>query len=100
MSNEIRGVYGDLEQVANRFAAAQSDVVQTLQRVRTAMEPLENGSWIGRGSDAFVREMRGEVLPAVQRLQQSLGEASRISRAIVQTLRQADDEASSPFRTT
>lgn len=100
MSNEIRGVYGDLEQVASRFASAQADVMQTLQRVRTAMEPLENGSWIGRGSDAFVREMRGEVLPAVRRLQQSLGEANRTTSAIVQTLREADNEASSPFRVT
>lgn len=100
MSDEIRGVYGDLDQVANRFTSAQSDVLATLQRVRAAMEPLENGSWIGRGSDAFFREMRGEVLPAVQRLQQSLGEAARNTNAIVQTLRQADEEASSPFRTT
>lgn len=100
MSNEVRGVYGDLEQVATRFASARADVADTLQRVRSAMDPLENGSWIGRGSDAFVREMRGEVLPAVQRLQQSLGEASRITNTIVQTLRQADEEASSSFRTT
>ncbi|HRA66868.1 MAG TPA: WXG100 family type VII secretion target [Caldilinea sp.] len=100
MSNEIRGVYGDLEQVASRFANAQSEVADTFQRVRAAMDPLENGSWIGRGSDAFVREMRGEVLPAVQRLQQSLGEAARTTGAIVQALRQADEEASSPFRTT
>lgn len=98
MSNEIRGVYSDLEQAANRFANAQSDVLNTLQRVRSSMEPLEGGSWIGRGSDAFFREMNGEVLPAVQRLQQSLGEASRITAAIVQTLRQADEQASSPFR--
>ncbi len=100
MSDEIRGVYGDLDQVANRFTSAQSDVLNTLQRVRAAMEPLENGSWIGRGSDAFFREMRGEVLPAVQRLQQALGEAARNTNVIVQTLRQADEEASSPFRTT
>jgi WXG100 family type VII secretion target len=100
MSNEIRGVYGDLEQVVSRFASAQADVADTLQRVRSAMDPLENGSWIGRGSDAFVSEMRGEVLPAVQRLQQSLNEAARVTGAIVQTLRQADEEASSPFRVT
>jgi len=100
MSDEIRGVYGDLDQVANRFTSAQSDVLNTLQRVRAAMEPLENGSWIGRGSDAFFREMRSEVLPAVQRLQQSLSEAGRNTNAIVQTLRQADEEASSPFRST
>lgn len=100
MSNEIRGVYGDLDQVASRFAQAQADVLNTMQRVRSSMEPLENGSWIGRGSDAFFREMRGEVLPAVQRLQRSLGEASRTTAMIVQTLREADDEASSPFRVT
>jgi WXG100 family type VII secretion target len=100
MSNEVRGVYSDLEQVANRFASAQADVVETLQRVRSAMDPLENGSWIGRGFDAFSREMRGEVVPAVQRLQQSLGEAARVTSTIAQTLHQADEEASSPFRTT
>lgn len=98
MSDEIRGVYNDLEQVASRFTSAQGDVQNTLQRVRAAMEPLENGSWIGRGSDAFVREMSGEVVPAVQRLQQSLGEAARITTAVVRTLRQADEDASSPFR--
>ena len=100
MSDEIRGVYGDLDQVANRFTSAQSDVLNTLQRVRAAMEPLENGSWIGRGSDAFFWETRGEVLPAVQRRQQAIGAAARSTNVIVQTLRQADEEASSPFRTT
>lgn len=100
MSNEVRGVYGDLFQVANRFAGAEADVMATLQRVRSAMAPLENGSWIGRGFDSFSREMRSEVIPAVQRLQQSLGEAARVTSAIAQTLHQADEEASSPFRTT
>ena len=96
MSDEIRGVYNDLEQVASRFTSAQGDVQNTLQRVQAAMEPLENGSWIGRGSDAFVREMSGEVVPAVQRLQ--LFEEVLGQDAVVRTLRQADEDASSPFR--
>ncbi len=101
MSNEIRGVYGDLEQVANRFASAQSDVAETFQRVRVR-------PWIhwkmAVGSDAdqmrLCARCAAKVLPAVQRLQQSLGEAARVTAAIVQTLRQADEEASSPFRIT
>lgn len=98
MANEVRASYNELEQLSNRFARSQSEIQQMIQQVRNAMQPLENGSWIGRGSDAFFREMRGEVTPAVTRLQQALGEASRTTKDIVQTMQQADDQASAPFR--
>ena len=100
MANEVRASYNELEQLSNRFARSQSEIQQMIQQVRNAMQPLENGSWIGRGSDAFLREMRGEVTPAVARLQQALGEASRTTKEIVQTMQQADDQASAPFRVT
>lgn len=98
MANEVRASYNELEQLSNRFARSQSEIQQMIQQVRNAMQPLENGSWIGRGSDAFFREMRGEVTPAVTRLQQALGEASRTTKEIVQTMQQADEQASAPFR--
>ncbi len=98
MANEVRASYNELEQLSNRFARSQSEIQQMIQQVRNAMQPLENGSWIGRGSDAFFREMRGEVTPAVTRLQQALGEASRTTKDIVQTMQQADEQASAPFR--
>lgn len=98
MANEVRASYNELEQLSNRFARSQSEIQQMIQQVRNAMQPLENGSWIGRGSDAFFREMRGEVAPAVTRLQQALGEASRTTKDIVQTMQQADEQASAPFR--
>jgi WXG100 family type VII secretion target len=56
--------------------------------------------WIGRGSKAFFNEMRGEVIPATLRLQQALEEAGRVTKEISQTMQQADEEASSPFRAT
>ena len=59
---------------------------------------LYTSSWIGRGFDAFQREMRGEVLPAVTRLQNALGEAASTTNSIVQTMQSADEEASAPFR--
>jgi WXG100 family type VII secretion target len=98
MSDEVRASYDDLEQVSQRFAKAQQEVQQMLQSVRQSMEPLENGSWIGRGFDAFRREMRGEVLPAVTRLQNALGEASNTTKSISQTMQDADEEAAAPFR--
>lgn len=98
MSDEIRADYDQLEQIAGRFANQAEDVQATLQRVRASMEKLEGGGWIGRGSDAFFSEMQGDVLPATTRLQAALVEASRTTRAIAQTVRQAEEEASTLFR--
>jgi WXG100 family type VII secretion target len=98
MSDEVRASYDELEQVSQRFMRAQQEIQQMLQSVRQAMEPLENGSWIGRGFDSFSREMRGEVLPAVTRLQNALGEAANTTKSISQTMKDADEEAASPFR--
>jgi WXG100 family type VII secretion target len=97
MADEIRADYDALEGIAGKFANNSQAIAQTLQKVRGGMENLE-GNWIGRGSDAFFSEMQSEVLPGTQRLQEALDEASRITRQIVQTVKQAEEEASSPFR--
>lgn len=99
MSDEIRADYDQLEQIASQFANQSQAIQQMLQNVRSSMDNLENDGWIGRGSDAFFDEMHSEVLPASQRLQDALEEASQATRQIVQTIRQAEEEASSPFRT-
>lgn len=98
MSDEIRADYEHLEQVSARMLGQSKAVHELLNMVRSRMDPLESGSWIGRGSDAFFAEMNGEVLPASQRLQQALEEAGQVTRQIAQTMRQAEEEASSPFR--
>lgn len=98
MSDEIRADYEQLEQVANKFAQQEQAIQQMLQRVRASMSKLENGGWIGRGSQAFFSEMNGKVVPASQRLHQALGEANRGVKDIVKTVQQAEDEASAVFR--
>ncbi len=99
MSDEIRADYEQLEQVANKFAQQSQEIQQMLQKVRGSMEKLQNGGWIGLGSNAFFSEMNGEVVPASQRLQQALGEANRSVKDIMNTVYQAEEEASSVFRT-
>jgi WXG100 family type VII secretion target len=69
-----------------------------IQKVKGSMEPLQSGGWIGRAADAFFDEMNSEVLPATDRLQKVLDQASQVTKQIVQTVRQAEDEASSLFR--
>ena len=41
--------------------------------------------------------MQSEVLPAVGRLRQALAQAAQITQKISQTVKQAEEEASSPF---
>ncbi len=98
MADEIRVDYDRMEQLAAQFANQSQAVQQMLQKIRSSMDPLESGGWVGRGSDAFFAEMQSEVLPATERLRQALDEASRVTKQIVQTVRQAEEEACAPFR--
>lgn len=97
MSDEIKADYDQLENVASRFANQSQAIQQMLQKVRSSMEKLDD-AWEGRGRDAFFQEMQSEVLPASQRLQEVLDEASQVTKSIVQTVKQAEEEASTPFR--
>ncbi|MBI1294614.1 WXG100 family type VII secretion target [bacterium] len=98
MSDQIQADYEQLEQVAAKFAQQADSVAQMIQSVRGSMDKLENGGWIGRGSSAFFAEMNNKVLPGTQRLQTALTEAGRATQEISNLVKQAEDEASTPFR--
>lgn len=98
MADEIRADYDTLERLAGQFASQSQAIQQVLRQVKGRVSSLERGGWIGEGAKSFYAEMNDEVLPASQRLQQALEEASRVTRDISQTIQQAEDEASSPFR--
>lgn len=97
MADQVKIDYDKLEQAASRFENLSQTVEQMLQKVRASMDDLKDG-WVGRGSDAFFSEMEGELLPAVQRLQEVLSESRVVSRDIGNLFEQAEDEASSRFR--
>lgn len=97
MSEEIRADYDELKTVVSRFAAQSQSVEELQQKVRSAMEKLEDGGWMGLGADAFFAEMQGVVLPAVGRLIEALADASRTTNEIATTVQNAEQEASAPF---
>lgn len=98
MADEIQADYDKLGQIASRFSTEAHAIQEMMRKVKTAMETLEHGGWIGRGADAFFHEMHDTVLPAVQRLEKALESGSQVTKEIVQNVRNAEDEASSPFK--
>jgi WXG100 family type VII secretion target len=99
MSNDIiQARYDGLADVANRFGNQAHSNEDLLARVLQALRPLEGGGWQGRGSTAFFAEMNGEVVPAMQRLGVALDRARNVTLAIARVLREAEEEASQPFR--
>ena len=94
MEVEIRGDYEQLHHVPQRFNAQARAIEQMTQTVKQSMSKLE-GSWEGRGSDSFFREKTQLVLPGVTRLNKALAQAGQATAKIAQTLKQAEDEASS-----
>lgn len=95
---EVKADYDQLEQVAQGFSNQAQNTEDLIQKLQSSLDPLQDGGWIGRGSDAFFDEMGGEVMPAVQRLREALEEASAVTKQIAQLMQQAEEEASSIFK--
>ena len=98
MAEVIRVDYEALTKIASQFQNEAEAIQQILQMIRGSMTPLQNGGWIGQGSDAFFNEMESDILPAVGRLTDALTQAGGVSRQISEIMQSAEEEAGSPFR--
>jgi len=98
MTDEVKVNPDELAEVQREFQNQSASIQEMLQKTRKSMDDLQP-DWVGLGSNAFFEEMEGEVLPAVQRLQSALEQASAVTGEILNIFQQADQEASSPFRT-
>ncbi len=97
MAEEIRADYDKLDQIAGRFANQADAIQQMQQKVRGSYGKLRDGGWIGDAANAFFSEMEDLLFPASARLQQALEEAGQKTQQIAQTVKQAEQEASSLF---
>ena len=99
MANEIiQADYEQLDQIALRFARQSEATAELGQRLAQAFQPLESGGWLGRGAEAFFKEMTGELLPALERMQAAFNQADQTTQEISQLVRQAEEEAASVFQ--
>lgn len=93
----IQARYDELASIAERFARSMEAADELERRVRQRFEPLAQGGWVGKGSEAFCAEMNSKVFPGLQRLSQVLREAQAVTLAASDTLRQAEQEAARLF---
>jgi WXG100 family type VII secretion target len=98
MADEIRADYQQLQQVATQFSKQATAINQMRAQVKRSMNAL-HGNWIGKGSESFFSEMNDKVMPGTERLYKALQEASKITKQIAQTMKQAEDDAAAPFKT-
>ena len=93
----IQADYDKLEQIANRFRQQTDETQHLIHTVQQSMGLLEQG-WEGQAANKFFQEMHQELLPACQRLAKTLNISSQTILNISDLLRQAEEEAASPFR--
>lgn len=97
MADIIQAKYEALEQVAARFERQAQASEQLRANVARSMDQLQSG-WLGLGSEAFFDEMERLVMPALGRLIQALNEANHVTKQITTVLKNADEDAASPFK--
>jgi WXG100 family type VII secretion target len=95
----VQARYDDLIEMAHRFDGA-AEAIRFLDRtVRSSYRPLQQGAWLGRGVEAFSAEMDRDVLPAIARLANVMTNARKTIEEMVKVLREAEQVAAAPFRT-
>ncbi len=92
-SSVVRADYDALKSMSQSFGQGASDARQSLQRLKSQIDVLESGDWVGTGAAAFYQEMNGTVVPTISRLVKALEEAQRVTLQISQIMKAAEDEA-------
>ena len=89
----VRADYDALKNVSQSFGQGAAEARQSLQRLKSQVDILEGGDWMGTGARAFFQEMNGSVMPTLTRLVKALEEAQRITLQVSQVMQAAENEA-------
>ena len=95
---KVRAHHEELQKISSSFGSQSSAIAGINGKMNSAFQTLHGGDWIGKGANAFFKEMEGEVMPSMKRLEKALSDAARITNQISQIMKQAEDEASSFFK--
>jgi len=96
----VRADYDQLARIAAAFDRHSSETQRLLKDINQKAHTLENGDWVGRGADAFYREMDSQVLPSLKRLASAFAEGRRTTVQISSVMKQAEDDAARLFQVT
>ncbi|HSB90802.1 MAG TPA: WXG100 family type VII secretion target [Anaerolineales bacterium] len=89
--------YDLIKKIMGSFKGQEATTQQTIQKLSKVIEQLRGGDWYGEGATAFFNEMDSEVMPAMKRLQNAMGEADRVSKEIERLQKETENTVSSFF---
>ncbi len=92
-ASRIRANYEELASISRSFQAESDATQRTLRELRSRMQSLEGGDWVGRGARAFYAEMNDSVLPSLTRLEKALAQAATVTTRLERRVRQAEADA-------
>ena len=61
MSDEIRVVYPDMEEMSRTFQQGSEQLRETMQEMQAIATALEDGALLGLGGQAFVEAIRSRI---------------------------------------
>jgi len=94
---KIQCNYDEMAKAAQNFAQHGDQTQQLMQQVKGCVEQLKS-DWIGAGAKKFQEEMESLVFPGINRLANTLKDASDASKKIADALKQAEDSCGALFR--
>ncbi len=97
MTDEIRVVYPDMEEMSRTFQRGAEQLKDTMQEMQNIASVLEDGALLGSGGQAFVEAIRGKLCPAINRLSDKFNELDKDVKAAVQYARDADKQSKGMF---
>jgi WXG100 family type VII secretion target len=68
VNNKIQIRYEELEDIAHKVGKSADRVDDLITKARLCLSMLDDGAWIGRGSDKYRAEMEGRAVPALKKL--------------------------------
>jgi WXG100 family type VII secretion target len=87
-----------LNEIALQFDREMQVQQALLSQTRARLSALYQSDWRGVAADAFMNEMEGSVLPGYGRLVEALKETSQVTKQIIQTFQQGEEEAAAVFK--
>jgi len=97
-ASTVRADYDQLSQVASAFRQNVAAAQRTLQNIKSSLDTLQGGDWIGVGATAFYQEMNDSVLPTWQRLISALDTAATSTAQISAIMKDAEDQAANVLK--
>lgn len=95
--NTMRANYRALDLIAKQFANGSDSTEIVLNMLRTQVDDLRGGGWLGEAADDFYTEMEDVIFPTFVRLINGLRAVGDATNKVITTIQQGDEEASGLF---